>query len=962
MVRGGVVQLRRVSSITKTKNGVSAATADDCKKMRRRPLHTCCLSIPRHQHTPFDDFIVVKMKFSFKLSNIFGSVYHTGTLAFSPDGYHLLSPVGNKVISYDLKNNRSQSLGLEGEYNVTRLSLHPNGRMVLAATEKTHLYMFSLVAGTILHRKEFRDLGDTISVLSFSPDGEYYVVAGGNKALIYTTPSANGKQMNPFMIHKVIKAHFEDVTCVSWSPKSLLVAIGSKDFSVKIVPVDKKVTRAAKILNLAGHSDIINNCFFLSTKESPLDLISISRNGQLYLWDSSLKSPDQLFEDNSEDTTEGPPLTLRYTRSQKYFLTEHVKEKGKKVNVSSVDYNSKMKLLVTGFSNGCFLLQDVPEFNVIYSLQLSTSGPVDSIVINNTGEWIALGSGIGAGTCDEIDPGSGRTSNSQLVVWEWKTETFVLKQSGTGAGKANLSECSCFSPDALTLATGGTDAKIRLYDTMTGFCFVTFGNEHKGPITCLEFAPNKGGKVLVSASLDGTVRCFDLNRYRNFKTFSGPSQERSPQFISLAIDPLSGDFVAAGAQNLFDIYMWSQQTGRLVEVLSGHQAPVSGIKFTATGSDLISCSWDGTVRIWSLFQGTKATREIIKVGVDCTHLAMNPPGTEIAVSTLNGQVFFFDSSEGEQLGAPIEGRADLEITQSVEEDSRDKHKYFTSMSYSSDGEYLLAGGNSKYICLYHVKEKILAKKFAVTWNLSMDGMYDYISKRKRAEFGFHQQAIRDRLEGQETSTIALPGVKRGDLSERSVQPVIAVSTVVFSPTMRSFVSTTTEGVLLYSLDAHLLFDPFGLEVGITEDTVRERVRDGEFLDALIQSIKMNEASLVREVLESIPAEDIPFVSSSMPPVYLEPVLRHIALGLDTSPHLEFYLDWSSNLLRDHGVLIKNTCSKAGSMQAVLRLLSRNLSRHLEDIGKVVDTCRHTLSLITSFHSDIEKKKVMPSSS
>ena len=44
---------------------------------------------------------------------------------------------------------------------------------------------------------------------------------------------------------------------------------------------------------------------------------------------------------------------------------------------------------------------------------------------------------------------------------------------------------------------------------------------------------------MFSASLDGTIRAFDLIRYRNFRTFTSPE---STQFSCLAVDP-SGDIV-----------------------------------------------------------------------------------------------------------------------------------------------------------------------------------------------------------------------------------------------------------------------------------------------------------------------------------------------------------------------------------------------------------------------------------
>lgn len=47
---------------------------------------------------------------------------------------------------------------------------------------------------------------------------------------------------------------------------------------------------------------------------------------------------------------------------------------------------------------------------------------------------------------------------------------------------------------------------------------------------------------------------------------------------------------------------------------------------------------------------------------------------------------------------------------------------FTTLCYSADGESILAGGMSKFVCIYHVKEQVLRKRFAISCNLSLDAM------------------------------------------------------------------------------------------------------------------------------------------------------------------------------------------------------------------------------------------------
>jgi len=48
--------------------------------------------------------------------------------------------------------------------------------------------------------------------------------------------------------------------------------------------------------------------------------------------------------------------------------------------------------------------------------------------------------------------------------------------------------------------------------------------------------------------------------------------------------------------------------------------------------------------------------------------------------------------------------------------------YFSTIEYSADGECILAAGKSANICIYHVREAILLKKFEITQNHSLDGL------------------------------------------------------------------------------------------------------------------------------------------------------------------------------------------------------------------------------------------------
>lgn len=79
---------------------------------------------------------------------------------------------------------------------------------------------------------------------------------------------------------------------------------------------------------------------------------------------------------------------------------------------------------------------------------------------------------------------------------------------------------------------------------------------------------------------------------------------------------------------------------------------------------------------------------------------------------------------------------------------------FTTLCYSADGESILAGGMSKFVCIYHVKEQVLRKRFAISCNLSLDAM------EVRVRHGLAPWASRDPRHGS-VSRHELLGVSGG---------------------------------------------------------------------------------------------------------------------------------------------------------------------------------------------------------
>ncbi|GBB93196.1 hypothetical protein RclHR1_02130009 [Rhizophagus clarus] len=849
------------------------------------------------------------MKTDFKFSNLCGTVYTQGNLLFTPDGNSLLSPVGNRVSVFDLLNNKSLTFPFENKKNIKRIALSPNANLLLTVDEDGRVLLINFQRRVVLHHFNFKSPAEDVQ---FSNDGKYFAVTLGKHIQVWKSPGFN-REFAPFVLHRKYTGHFDDITSVTWSNDSRFFISTSKDMTAKIYSLHPM--EGFTPITLSGHRNYVIGAYFSADQET---IYTVSKDGALFVWKynpfNEIKSDENEDDEMNIDKKEDSQLAKKWVIASRHYFNQS----STKVVCSA--YHAASNLLVIGFSSGIFGIWEMPEFNNIHTLSISQK-KIDSVTINATGEWLAFGS----------------SKLGQLLVWEWQSESYVLKQQGHYYDMNTLS----YSTDGQNIATGGDDGKVKVWNTVSGFCFVTF-SEHSSGVSVVEFAKN--GQVLFSASLDGTVRAFDLIRYRNFRTFTSPSPV---QFTALAVDP-SGEIVCAGSMDTFEIFVWSVQTGKLLDVLAGHEGPISSLVFSPSGIELASGSWDGTTRSWDVFNRGKHV-EVFRHNSDILAIVYRPDGKQLATSTLNGQIIFWDVENGIQTGT-IEGRKDISGGRRVNDRTTAANsssgKSFNSLCYTADGSCILAGGNSKYVCLYDVKSQLLLKKFQISHNLSLDGIQEFLNSKNITEAGPFDlidetgelSDLEDRLDN------SLPGTQKGDLSARKTRPEIRTKSIKFSPTGQSWSAASTEGLLIYSLDENLLFDPFELEIDITPKSTLEALHSEEYIKALIMSFRLNELYLIHQVYEKIPPENIGLIVKDFPEKYIEKLLKFIASNIEESPHVEFHLLWIMKLLTIHGKYLRQYSNQFSS---ILRSLQKAIGKTLEDLSKICDENTYTIEYFLS---------------
>lgn len=942
---------------------------------------------------------------NYKFSNLLGSPYRGGNLLLVESD--LLSAGGNRVLQTDLNESTGSALPFESLGQLRNLCVSPDGLLLLAIDAEGKALLINRKRQVLLHHFSFKG---PVATANFSPDGQYIACAVQRLVQVWRTPGFQ-KSVAPMQLHRTYGQCHADVTALDWSQDSQWIAAASKDLSARVFslnPIQDYIPPT-----LTGHRTVPVGVFWagstvassaaLAGEEAPA-LFTIGRDGAVFYWmyegpapsthpqgqsqgypnvpgkHKKRKAPDSDPEQPAEATSEaaaeadsaaadddsnssssmdakrgadgvsdgsrqesdsaeeqGQASTSgrqdteqqqttsfaggRWRLGAKHFFNQ----RGAKV--TAVDYHTATGMLVVGFSNGIFDLFELPKFDNIHTLSVSRSA-INAITFNKAGDWVALG-------CAAL---------GQLLVWEWRSESYILKQQGHYYDIAT----SAFSPDGLNLATGADDSKVKIWNMQSGFCFVTF-SEHSAPVTAVAFLPS--GSVVVSASLDGTVRAFDLVRYRNFRTMTSP---HPVQFVSLAVDP-AGEVICAGSLDTFQVYVWSVRTGRLLDVLAGHEGPVAGLAFSPTQSLLASASWDKTVRTWDVFSG-KGGVETLQHSHDVLALAYRPDGKLLASATLDGQIYLWDPQEAQLLGS-IEGRRDLAGGR-LSSDRRalgnsTSGQCFTSLAFSADGAFLLAGGSTKYVCMYDVEEKVMLRRFQISHNRSIDGVLDLLNSKNMTQAGpvdlidDDADDLDDVLppppEGGPGTAENLPGTG----SKRKA--AIRSRAVTLSPTGQTWAAATTEGLLLYSLDQGLVFDPTDLTEDITPAAAYKALANRAFLRALLIALRLKDPEVVRQVMMAIPPSQVGSVAAGVPSASVPQVLLALASYLADSPHLEFLLSWLRDICIKHGRSLQN--EKAAVIMPAIRSLQRVLSKTHEDLSAACDNNQYMLQYLCAAGRD-----------
>lgn len=164
--------------------------------------------------------------------------------------------------------NTSYTLPFSHRTNIDRLDLSPKGNLLLTVDENGRAILTNFQRRIAIHHFSFKG---RVSALKFSPSGRHFAVGVGRRLQIWQTPSTPGTETNgeiefaPFVLHRDLAAHFDNIESVEWSSDSRFLLTAAKDLTARVWSMDPE--EGFEPTTLAGHRQGVVAAYFNATQE-----------------------------------------------------------------------------------------------------------------------------------------------------------------------------------------------------------------------------------------------------------------------------------------------------------------------------------------------------------------------------------------------------------------------------------------------------------------------------------------------------------------------------------------------------------------------------------------------------------------------------------------------------------------------------------------------------------------------
>ncbi|KAL4430377.1 hypothetical protein ABPG77_002183 [Micractinium sp. CCAP 211/92] len=539
---------------------------------------------------------------------------------------------------YDIISGRCMGVMAAHTGWVTAVRFLPDGKKAITASHDGTTRIWDLHTGTCRHVLQ----GHTgrINSLQLSVDGKLAATAGEDG-------TARVWDVRRGHCRRVLTGHKAWVSDVALSPSHDKIVTTSGDGTAMAYSLET----GDMLCLLEGHSGPVQAS--VVTRKGRF-AVTVSDDGSVRVWDfaARLVQPPSYHDgkvycvsgsaSGSVLATCGEDCDARLWDAErgtfKGLLHRH------KVPIRWASFSADGRQLVTASPDRTVLLWDVPSLALIRQVPVSEGSRLRSFAVS--------------------------ADLSRCVVCKWDSTVTVLDmQSGevlatlqkwgerdSATGHTSAVNQVLMSQDGQTVVTVSKDTTARVWDATTGACrHVLAGHSDAVLGGCI----NDAARLLATYSFDDCVRLWSLDSGQCVNCVRLPD---TPQHVALSPD---GWKVAVALGNssvcVFDVE--ERQPGRPWEVsspaspcplpslpaphlpcrslpLQFHSGEITGLRFSADGAELMSCSLDASVCVWDAATGATTGLFVGDCGFTCCWY--NAAQEQLCIGTDRGIVHCLD--------------------------------------------------------------------------------------------------------------------------------------------------------------------------------------------------------------------------------------------------------------------------------------------------------------------------------
>ena len=522
------------------------------------------------------------------------SAVRDDAVAFSPDGrtlaysavtYSSESDNPNRTIElWDLVEHMPlASLELTDSYPI--LAFSPDGQRLVTGSTKLEggtLQIWRVADGSLLTTLDGHT--DAARDVLFSSDGQL-LISAAKDGTVRLWDGTDGTPLvtldHPNIPYEIFSTDINEVNSVAVSPDGTMLATGTLDRAIRLWNADDGTLLAT----LPGHLDTPYKLEFLPDGQT---LVSTAYDSTVRIWDVTGNALLATLDAHADSI-----MSLAYSPDGRILAAALSNGTVRLINPEDNAVVAVLEVGVEPISSLDFKLAFTPDGTMLVAA-------ANDVRVWRVGDWELISPFemyAGGGGALAISP-DGRTVASEPL-----DQDLQLWDLATGATLATIEDVSmattaAFSPDGRVLATGQAYSEvIGLWDATNGAALAPLDGSdtggHTDTVNSVVFSPD--GETLASGGFDNTIKLWDMPGDTSPITLEGHADR--VQSVNFSSD---GQLLVSGSRDS-TVRLWhASYTSIPPTVLEGHTVSVNSVVFSPDGRTIASGSSDGTIRLWGI--------------------------------------------------------------------------------------------------------------------------------------------------------------------------------------------------------------------------------------------------------------------------------------------------------------------------------------------------------------------------